>query len=297
MRSAFRHVLRKPYYDIKGRLGSLLERESLYQQMQRQMVTQYKLARLAGIKPYATIAEAGFRCYSQMEEDGIILYVLSMIGFTHRTVVEICCGHGHECMTTNLILNHGFRAYLFDGDAGNVEIAKRFFARKKDCIINKPTISQTWVTAENINDLLRSSGVSEEIDFLSLDIDGNDYWVWKAMDAIRPRLCVFETHSMIPSDLSLTIGYDPQFNFRTKTGIERKYRGASLAAMVKLSREKGYRLIGAHRYGFNAFFLRNDIAQDIFPEISAAEVHNNPWTQAGQKKYWPLARHMNWVEV
>lgn len=297
MKSLMKSVLRRPYYAARREVDRFLDRESLYQQMQRQMVTQYALAALSGVKPYEDIADAGFRCYSQFEEDGIALYVLSMIGFKTRKVVEICCGNGSECMATNLILNHGFQGYLFDGDKTNIALAEKFFASKRDCYIHPPELSRAWITSENVNDLLINAGATGEVDFFSLDIDGNDYWVWQAIDVIQPRLCVFETHAAIPSNLSLTIRYDPQFNSWLEKGNDQEYRGVSLAAMVKLCREKGYRLIGAHQNGFNAFFLRDDIAPDIFPEISAETVHDNKWAKRGQERLWPLLKDMDWVEV
>jgi hypothetical protein len=106
-----------------------VDRESLSQQVQRGIVNQYKLFKLQKVAPYSNISEAGFRVYSQFEEDGIILYVLSMIGFKTKRVVEMCCGTGDECMAANLILNHGFDGYLFDGSMENVQAAERFFPR------------------------------------------------------------------------------------------------------------------------------------------------------------------------
>src|SRR5438552_16641930 len=104
--------------------------ESIYQQMQRALVLQYSHFRANRLAPYSNIKDAGFRIYSQFEEDGIILYVLSTIGFNTRRVVEICCGSGNECMATNLILNHGFDGFLFDGDEANVNSARGFFQTK-----------------------------------------------------------------------------------------------------------------------------------------------------------------------
>lgn len=82
--------------------------ESVAQQTQRTIVNQYCLAKQTGYALYPNIRDAGFRVYSQFEEDGIILYVLAMIGFKSRRVVEMCCGTGNECISANLILNHGF---------------------------------------------------------------------------------------------------------------------------------------------------------------------------------------------
>jgi hypothetical protein len=98
-----------------------------------------------------------------------------MIGFRTRRVVETCCGSRDECMATNLILNHGFHGYLFDGSQENISRAERFFRRKKDCLLYSPVLTQGWITAENVNNLLVNSGCAGEVDLFSLDIDGNDY--------------------------------------------------------------------------------------------------------------------------
>ncbi len=287
-------LLRRAYHLARGFLN---DAESEYQQQQKVLINQYQAQRRAGVLPYDTIAEAGFRCYSQFDEDGIILYVLSMIGFQSRSVVEICCGTGDECNATNLILNHGFQGFLFDGDPTKLKIAKDFFRAKKDCLLTPPAIQQAWITRDNINALLVDIGVSGEVDLLSLDIDGNDYYVWEAIDAISPRLCVFETQNIIPGDRSLTIRYDPEFDCFSKQGPAQDYRGVSLAAMKKLSARKGYRFIGCHKHGFNAFFLRNDVAPGLFPEASIQQAHDNRWTREGQAKRWPLVQDMDWVEV
>ncbi|MEZ4547528.1 MAG: hypothetical protein R3B51_07345 [Thermodesulfobacteriota bacterium] len=297
MKDIFKNVLTRPYRSIQKAIIESQDKESVYQLIQRQIVNQYRIAKINGIKPYDSVNEAGFRCYSEYEEDGIILYILSMIGFKTKKVVEMCCGNGSECMAANLILNHGFDGYLFDGNESNIKHAKKFFSSKKDCKLYTPKISHSWITAENVNDLLRDAEATGEVDLFSLDIDGNDYWVWKAIEIIKPRLCIFETHNIIPSTLSLTIRYTPDFNCWSKKGHEQDYRSVSLAAMVKLCKAKGYRMVGAHRHGFNVFFLRQDIEPGLFPEVGIEEVHNNYFTRHAQKNRWPLVENMDWIEV
>jgi hypothetical protein len=268
-----------------------------HREVQRSIVNQYLSFKNQGIKPYNNIKDAGFRVYSQFEEDGIILYILSMIGSKTKRVVEICCGSAAECMATNLILNHGFEGYLFDGSRRKISQANRFFRSKKDCLLSPPVLTHGWVTTENVNDLLTRSGCVGEVDLFSLDIDGNDYWIWKAIEAINPRLLVLETHNVIPSNKSLTIEYQPDFNCWSKVGAEQDYRGVSLLAMQKLCKRRGYRMVGAHRHGFNVFFLREDEGICFFPEVSIDEVHNNFWTQWSQTHRWPLVKDMPWKEV
>lgn len=274
-----------------------VDTSSLNQQLQQLLLNQYKLNLQLGKKIYGDISDAGFRCHSQFEEDGILLYILSIIGMKTKKVVEICIGSGDECMATNLILNHGYQGFLFDGDDQNIKRAKKFFKSKKDCLLTPPLIRRAWVTKDNINDLLCESGAQGEVDVLSIDIDGNDYYIWEAITEINPRLCIFETNNVVPDNLSITIPYKDNFNCWSKDVADQDFRGVSLLAMKKLSELKGYRLIGAHKHGFNVFFLRKDIAQDFFPEVSIESVHNNLWTKLAQKERWPSVRDKKWIRV
>jgi hypothetical protein len=301
MRQAIKSALRPVSHLMRGFVKALVEaafvmdRESFNQQTQRSIINQYQLFKLRKAVPYRHIRDAGFRAYSQFEEDGIILYVLSMIEFKTRRLVEICCGSGNECMAANLILNHGFDGYLFDASDSNIGLAESFFRSKKDCLLYLPTLKQAWITVENVNDLLRESGCAGEIDLLSLDLDGNEYWIWKAIDVVNPRLLVVETHNIIPANRSVTVDYRPDFCYLDQPKSD--FRSASLLAMARLCKRRGYRLIGANRHGFNAFFLRNDEGTDFFPEVPVEETRDNHWSQWGENHRWPAVKDMPWVEV
>jgi len=238
------------------------------------------------------LRDVGFRKYSQFEEDGILLYIFSLIPPINRKCVEICAGDGKECNTANLIINHGWWGYLFDGDEENIQTARRFFGRNKDTFIYPPRLQRVWITAENVNAVIEEAGVRGPIDLLSLDIDGMDYWIWKAISVVEPQVVVCETHNPIPPDKALTVPYDPDF-----VSVSENYRGASLAAMCKLGREKGYRLIGTHRFGFNAFFIKNGVGERYFPEVNPASCVVDPFSELARKERWPKAREFNWQEV
>lgn len=288
----FLKPLKKYYYQLSF---DWQKRDSLNQQLQVQMLNQYRILKQQNNLP--PLNETGFRVYSQFEEDGLLLYIFSVIGFRSKKVVEMCCGGGIECMATNLIINHGFEGFLFDGNPVNVANANAFFKSKQDCLLFSPRIQHAWITKENVNQLLKNIGAAGEIDLFSLDIDGNDYWIWEAIDAIQPRVCIFETQNIIPSDLSITIPYSPDFYCWDKKGYEQDFRSVSLLAMTNLSKKKGYRLIGAHRHGFNAIYMRNDIGLNEFPEVSVESVHQNHWTKYCQTTIWPHVKHMGWENV
>jgi hypothetical protein len=119
-----------------------------------------------------------------------------------------------------------------------------------------------------------------------------DYWIWKAIDCVRPRVVVCETHNIIPPELALTVPYDPKFRITTPG-----YHSASLAAMTSLARQKGYRLVGTHRYGFNAFFVAEDLAPELLPAVSPAQCLADPSTLEARATHWPRVKDMNWVQV
>jgi hypothetical protein len=273
-------------------------REVLSGQISRSQETQillmlhYKDLVRRNIRPLPTFDEVGFRCHSQFEEDGILLYIFSLVGTTAKVAVEICAGDGTECNTTNLILNHGWNGFLFDGNPRLVEKGKDFFSKHKDTFLWPPQFNHAWITAENVNKVVRDAGTSGEIDLLSLDIDGMDYWIWKALDCIEPRVVVCETHNVIGPDKPLTVPYDPNFKIQIPD-----YRSASLAAMAKLASQKGYRLVGAHRYGFNAFFLRNGIGDDLLPSVPVSSCLLHPSAQHAMRETWPKVKDLQWVEV
>jgi len=216
-----------------------------------------------------TFADVEFRCYSQNGEDGILLYLFSLIGTTTRTALEICAGDGLECNSANLIVNHGWRGLLIDGDSQQIARGKDFYTKCPTTFLSPPTLMPAWVTAENINDLVAGQGFSGQIDLLSLDLDGNDYWIWRALDCVQPRVVVLEFNALLGAERSLTMPYQPDFRLDLSSP---PYRcGASLPAFVKLGREKGYRLVGVQSLGFNAFFVRTDVREDLLPERSPQE--------------------------
>jgi hypothetical protein len=246
---------------------------------------------------HESMNDFGFRCFSQFEEDGLLLFVFAAIGFASRKVVEICAGDATECMATNLIFNHEFDGLLFDSNRNNVLRGQRFFHSRVGTSLFPPRFRQAWITAENVNQLLEQNGFVGEIDLLSLDIDGNDYWVWKSIAAIRPRVCILETNPVVPTDLSLAIPYDPEFRYSEKPPAGEEFWGASLRAMKSLCDEKGYRLIGSHRFGFNVMFMRSDVGVGIFPEVPMEKIHNKGWPRDCQARKWPLVKDYPWLTV
>jgi hypothetical protein len=220
-------------------------------------------------EPLPPFDSVEFRCYSQNGEDGLLLFIFSLIGTTNKKVVEICVGNGLECNAANLIINHGWRGLLFDGSEENIAVGRNFYATHKDTWVTPPTLVSAWITRDKVDQLISSHGFSGEIDLLSIDIDGNDYWIWKAIECIQPRVVIVEHNSPWGADRAITIPY--QENFVADLTTPLYYLGASLPAFVKLGHEKGYRLVGLQRLGFNAFFVRTGVGEEILPEVTVEE--------------------------
>jgi hypothetical protein len=223
--------------------------------------------------PLPSLQDVEFRVHSQNGEDGILLYLFSLLGSPTKKAVEICAGSGKECNAANLIINHGWRALLVDGDTANIAEGEEFYERGQNTFWFPPYLVQRWVTTDNVNDLVQAYGFEGEIDLFSLDLDGIDYWIWQALDSIQPRVVVAEFNWTWGPDEAKTVPYDPGFAvppIAARSSAEHVYFGASLSALVKLAREKGYRLVGCQQFGFNAFFVRDGIGEEWLPEVSAA---------------------------
>ena len=192
-----------------------------------------------------------FRLGSQNQEDGLTVALLSEAGITNRRFVEI--GSGLSGGNAGFLAREcGWSGLMVDGhEVHMVQVGRRF-----------PTVTAVaaWVTRENINALLEQHGFTGEPDLFSLDLDGNDYWIWEAMTVCKPRVVVLEYNSMFGADRAVTVPYDPQFDRRKHHAA---YYGASLTALVRLNARKGYRLVAVEPTGVNAFFLRNDVASHI----------------------------------
>lgn len=200
-----------------------------------------------------------FRLRSQNEEDGITLALLQAAGIRGGRFVEIGSGRsgGNSAV---LAFELGWTGLMVDASRSAVEYARRTFA-----INPRVQIICAAVRVENINEIVTESGFTGELDFLSLDVDSYDYWLLEALAACSPRVLVVEYNALFGPDRAVTIPYDAPLKSAPKG-----YAGASLAALEKLGRRKGYRLVGCENSGVNAFFVRNDLAPSI-PTVTAVQ--------------------------
>ncbi len=285
----FGNLVRPLVDELQLQLGTTLQPgEAVAQKL---LMQQYRMLAASGREHLPSLDDVGFRVYSQFEEDGILLYLFSLIPPVNRRCVEICAGDGRQCMTTNLIVNHGWWGYLFDGNEKNVRNGERFFANQQDTFLHPPLFAHAWITAESVDEQLSAAGATGVVDLLSLDMDGMDYWVWKAVTVIQPRVVVCETNNLIPAGRALTVPYSRDFVWAGDG-----YCGASLEAMCRLGKSKGYRLVGMHRFGFNAFFMANGVGEDLFPEVDPNTCLSDPYTEK-RRRSWAAVASKPWQDV
>ncbi|MED5559290.1 MAG: hypothetical protein VYE24_02590 [Acidobacteriota bacterium] len=209
--------------------------------------------------PY-NLSTQRFKLFSQNEEDGIIHAIFDKIGEGSRRFVEI--GAGTNGGNSGFLASEcGWSGMMLEASSRRTDRLKmRFEPMGVACLAD-------WAACENINDLIRENGCEGEIDLLSIDIDGNDYWIWEAVTACSPRLVIIEYNSLFGPDRAVTVPYDPEFDrhqvAKTIEGGNLYYFGSSLQALNQLAKQKGYRLILTEPRGVNAFFLRNDVGQEI----------------------------------
>jgi len=209
-----------------------------------------------------------YQVYSQNGEDGIIAEIFNRIGIEKRFFVEFGVGDGLENNTAYLLL----KGYAGCWIESNSEQVKRIDQKFSLLIKNKRLkVMNARVSQENIESLFKEASIPQEFDLLSIDIDGNDYWVWKAIDAYHPRVVVIEYNAMYPPDIACVAKYNPEFQWD-----QTSYYGASLKSLETLGTDKGYRLVGCDFRGVNAFFVRQDLVKDRFLEPFTAETHYEP---------------------
>ena len=210
----------------------------------------------------------GFKGYSQQDEDGIIAEIFRRIGVSSKRFIECGVGNGFENNTLYLLCQ-GWRGIWIEASPESCKHIREKFAAP--LAGGELTLIEQFITAENINGLVTGSNIGPDVDLMSIDIDGNDYYVFEAFEVVRPRALVVEYNARFHPPVRLVQRYEPN---RSWDGTD--YGGASLGALAQLAARKGYRLIGTNLTGVNAFFVRDDLARDHFCDQTDALHLFNP---------------------
>lgn len=197
---------------------------------------------------------------SQHGEDGITYELMKRVGVKARRCIELGCGHNGGNAGI-LVAGLDCQGLLVDGDPELVAIATATFAGFP------VTIKSAWIMRETVNDLVKDEGFSGEIDYLGIDVDGIDWWLWEALVTVRPRLVIVEYNALFGPDVSVTVPYAADFsrkarNEQGRSAWPKGYFGASLRAFERLGKRLGYRLVAVAPLSSNAYFIREGLACD-----------------------------------
>lgn len=208
--------------------------------------------------------KVGFKVFSQWDEDGIIQYLIRRLPVGTKTFIEFGVEDYEESNTRFLLLNDHWQGMVLDGCAADIRYIQTDriywqFDLQAQC---------AWIARDNINSLIQSSGFSGDVGLLSIDIDGNEYWIWEAIEEAKPRIVIVEYNGLFGLE-PVSVPYKADFRKLSahRSGL---YYGCSLGALCHLAQQKGYILVGSNIWGHNAFFVRSDIASG-FRGLTAKE--------------------------
>lgn len=211
------------------------------------------LSELNRNKSSKNIQDYEFKVFSQNGEDGIIQFLIQNTEIKNKIFVEFGVETYKEANTKFLLLNNGWSGLIIDGDKDAMEkIASSDLHWKYDL----KSIGN-FITKDNINEIIKSAGIEGEIGLLSVDIDGNDYWVFENIDCVNPQILIMEYNSMFGDTHKISVPYDENF-VRSQKHYSNLYYGASIAALCDIANKKGYDLVGSNSFGNNLFFIRHD---------------------------------------
>ncbi len=210
-----------------------------------------------------SLEEVEFQVFSQWGDDGIIQWLIRNIDFPHRTFIEFGVEDYNESNTRFLLMNDNWSGLIMDGSEKQIgRIQKEQYYWRHEL-----TAKAVFIDRDNIDGLIASSGFEREVGILSVDIDGNDYWVLKAIKSIDPVVLILEYNSVFGPDRAISVPYNPSFQ-RTQAHFSNLYFGASLKAFHHLATQRGYAFIGCTGAGNNAYFVKRDRLNDQVKEVS-----------------------------
>ncbi len=212
----------------------------------------------------SNIREAELKIFSQFGEDGIIDYLLYKLKLNSKIkFIEIGTGDYEEANTRFLCESRICSGLLIDKIKDLKFVQKRDFFWKNDLYFCQKTI-----TPSNISSVINSYGFKNDCNLLSIDIDGNDFWVLKNIELSHVDIVVAEYNPLFGSNLSLTVPQDDNFD---RNRFKKIFYGASLTAIIELMESKGFMFVGANSACNNAFFI-NKNKKEFFLNLKVEEL-------------------------
>ena len=210
---------------------------------------------IKSIQKPINLSEIEFKIFSQFGDDGIIQHIISNLTIEdkNKTFIEFGVENYQESNTRFLLMNNNWDGLIMDGSKKNINYVKNqpHYWQHKLLALDK------FINIKNINNLINDNGFSGEIGLLSIDLDGNDYWIWEEINIVKPIIVIAEYNGIFGNDLPLSIPYDEKF-IRSVSHYSNLYWGCSLKALDHIAKKKGYSFFGCNSSGNNAYFIRDD---------------------------------------
>jgi hypothetical protein len=226
------------------------------------------LSTLNESKTSKNLKDYEFKIFSQFGEDGIIQHLTKIVEIKNRTFIEFGVEDFFESNCRFLLMKDNWKGFVVDGSSNNINRLKNsyFFWMYHIDAIN------AFITKDNINEILVRSGFEEDVGILSVDIDGNDFYVLEAISVIKPRILICEYNAVFGAKRKISVPYDEHFDCMDKH-YSNLYFGASLPAITCLANKRGYTLVGTDRMCGNSFFVRNDLMNDQLESLNAEQAY------------------------
>lgn len=210
-----------------------------------------------------------FKIFSQYGDDGIIQYLIKHLKIINHTFIEFGVEDFSESNSRFLMMNNNWSGFIMDGSTEHMNNLKKQHWYWKYNLRHKVA----FIDRDNINTLLSASGFNE-VGLFHIDLDGNDYFILKALDffKLNPAILILEYNSVFGCERAISVPYDQNF-IRTHAHYSNLFFGASLPALHLAATEKGYALIGCALNGHNAYYVRRDLLNLKVQERSLADAY------------------------
>ena len=232
---------------------------------------------------------------SQNDESEIIDELLALV-----SLPPTFCEFGFHIKEFNcaLLVSRGWQGLLIDGDKANVEIAQGTLKRSGHD--GRVSVVNAFLTTDNVAAIVSQPFEGRELGILSVDIDGNDYWILRQLLPMRPCLIIVEYNASLGLR-SLSTPYDPRFD-RHEKHASGWYHGASITALNNLCTPHGYSLVRVCSEGLNLFFLRNDLLDSRTTVLSPSEGYRenqprNRRSRSSAEEQWNSISFLPYVEL
>ncbi|MFT5251362.1 MAG: hypothetical protein ACI87N_000340 [Flavobacteriales bacterium] len=212
-----------------------------------------------------SLHDTEFKVFSQWGDDGIIQYLVHYLDIKDKIFIEFGVEDYLESNTRFLLINNNWSGLIMDGSLNNVTKIKENEIFWQHDLIAK----SAFITAENIDQLISEESIKGRVGLLHIDIDGNDYWIWKALTVVEPIIMIVEYNSIFGFERAITIPYKSDFSVST-AHFSCLYFGVSILSLCDLAEERGYSFVGSNTAGNNAYFVKNEFLKDLKP-LSAKE--------------------------